>query len=107
MSGFTKKQSVQVGIGMIARAEVALIVANQGLRSGIISNETFTSIVLLVVISTIITPPLLKTVFKGEKPVELVKIEEWWVNKHLKRSEFHVCIIYCIKRTWIFTSGVI
>ena len=68
-SGFTTKQSMQIGIGMIARAEVALIVANQGMRSGIISDETFTSIVLLVVISTMITPPLLKLLFKGEPPV--------------------------------------
>lgn len=76
VSGFNRKQSVQVGIGMIARAEVALIVANQGFHSGIISNETFTSIVTLVVLSTIITPPLLKLAFKGEPPVELVKIED-------------------------------
>jgi Kef-type K+ transport system membrane component KefB len=71
LSGFSPKHSLQVGIGMIARAEVALIVANQGLKSGIIKDETFTSVVLLVVISTIVTPPLLKLLFKGEKPVEV------------------------------------
>lgn len=65
---FSWRQSFQVGIGMIARAEVALIVANQGLRSGLITDETFTSVVLLVVISTMITPPILKWLFKGEKP---------------------------------------
>lgn len=69
LSGFNNKRSMQVGIGMIARAEVALIVANQGMKSGIIGIETFTSIVLLVVISTIVTPPLLKILFKGEEPV--------------------------------------
>lgn len=69
MSGFSNKHAMQIGIGMIARAEVALIIANQGMKSGIIGNETFTSIVLLVVISTIITPPMLKLFFKGEKPV--------------------------------------
>ncbi len=69
LSGFTNRRSMQVGIGMIARAEVALIVANQGIKSGIIGEETFTSIVLLVVISTIVTPPLLKMLFKGEEPV--------------------------------------
>lgn len=69
LSGFNNKRSIQIGIGMIARAEVALIVANQGMRSGIIGNETFTSIVLLVVISTLVTPPLLKVLFKGEQPV--------------------------------------
>ncbi len=75
LSGFTNKRAMQIGIGMIARAEVALIVANQGIKSGIISDETFTSIVLLVVISTIVTPPLLKLLFKGEKPVIMPSYE--------------------------------
>ncbi len=75
-SGFSKKHSLQIGIGMIARAEVALIVANQGFRSNIIGIETFTSIVLLVVISTIVSPPLLKMLFKGEPPVVMAKLED-------------------------------
>lgn len=75
-SGFSKKHSMQIGIGMIARAEVALIVANQGFRGNIIGIETFTSIVLLVVFSTILTPPLLKLLFKGEPPVKLARLEE-------------------------------
>lgn len=75
-SGFNKKRAMQIGIGMIARAEVALIVANQGMKSGIIGDETFTSIVLLVVISTIVTPPLLKLLFKGEKPVVMNDYQE-------------------------------
>lgn len=75
LSGFKGRQSLQIGVGMIARAEVALIVANQGLRSNIITNKTFTSIVLLVVISTIVTPPLLKMLFKSEKPVEVSQCE--------------------------------
>lgn len=75
-SGFSKRQALQIGIGMIARAEVALIVANQGMRSGIIGDETFTSIVLLVVISTLVTPPLLKFLFKGEAPVVINECQE-------------------------------
>ncbi|WP_132282844.1 cation:proton antiporter [Natranaerovirga hydrolytica] len=72
VSQFTTKESLQIGVGMIARAEVALIVATQGLLRGIISDPTFTSIVLLVVISTIITPPLLKYLFKDETPKEVL-----------------------------------
>ncbi|WP_105614260.1 cation:proton antiporter [Vallitalea okinawensis] len=68
-TGFTTKQSLQIGVGMIARAEVALIVATEGITRGIITDQTFTSIVLLVVISTIVTPPLLKMLFSKEKPV--------------------------------------
>lgn len=69
LSGFNKKESLQIGIGMIARAEVALIVVTEGLSRGIVTDETFTSIVLLVVISTIVTPPLLKHLFKKEAPL--------------------------------------
>lgn len=69
MVKFSYKHTLQVAVGMIARAEVALIVANQGMKTGIITNQTFTSIVLLVVISTVISPPLLKFLFKDEKPV--------------------------------------
>lgn len=71
VSKFSWKRSMQIGVGMIARAEVALIVANQGLKMGLITDETFTSVVLLVVISTIVTPPLLKTLFKGEVSCEV------------------------------------
>ena len=67
LANFTTKQSFQIGAGMIARAEVALIVATQGLVKNIISNETFTSIVLIVVVSTLVAPPLLKYLFKSEE----------------------------------------
>lgn len=63
LSGFKSRELLQIGIGMIPRAEVALIIANQGLTGNIISNATFTSIILLVVVSTIVTPPLLKYLF--------------------------------------------
>ncbi|MFQ9800457.1 MAG: hypothetical protein ACLR23_17835 [Clostridia bacterium] len=43
-----------------------LIVATQGLQRGIINDATFTSVVLLVVVSTIVTPPLLKLLFSRE-----------------------------------------
>lgn len=72
LSGFTNKQCIQVGAGMIPRAEVALIVATQGINREIITHATFNSIVLLVVISTLITPPLLKILFKKDKPAECI-----------------------------------
>lgn len=66
-SKFTAKESLQVGIGMIPRAEVALIVTNLGLKMNIIGHEIFTSIILLVLVSTIVTPIMLKMSFKEEK----------------------------------------
>ncbi|WP_058486233.1 cation:proton antiporter [Defluviitalea phaphyphila] len=67
MSKFNLKQSIQIGAGMIAREEVALIVASQGMIKNFITKETFTSVVLLVVISSIVTPPLLKFLFSKEE----------------------------------------
>ena len=60
------KDSLKVGIGMMTRGEVALIVAQKGLSSGIIEAKYFTSVILLILISSILTPILLKLLYKGE-----------------------------------------
>jgi len=52
-----------VGIGMMPRGEVSLIFANLGLGAGILSSELFSAILLVVVGSTLITPPLLTWAF--------------------------------------------
>ncbi|HHW66285.1 MAG: hypothetical protein PWP07_1335 [Epulopiscium sp.] len=72
LSKFKLRQALQIGVGMIARAEVALIIASQGVAAKVITDATFTSIVLLVVISTLVTPPLLKYAFSNEKAQETV-----------------------------------
>jgi Kef-type K+ transport system membrane component KefB len=58
--GFSKREALQVGIGMISRGEVALIVAQKGYDMGLMSSELFPPIVLVVITTTIITPILLK-----------------------------------------------
>lgn len=65
--GYTGQESLQIGVGMISRGEVALIVANKGESLGLISNELYAPIVVTVVITTVITPILLKIVFKDKK----------------------------------------
>ena len=60
LSGFTDKESIQIGISMIPRAEVALIVANLGIGAGLIGQDVYTSIIMLVIGSTIAAPILLK-----------------------------------------------
>ncbi len=72
--GFTNSESIQVGTGMISRGEVALIVASKGQAVGLMSSAFFGPIVIMVVITTIITPVLLKIVFNKKKNVtELVQ----------------------------------
>lgn len=64
---FTNKECIQIGVGMISRGEVALIVANKGERMGLMPPEYFGPVVLMVIVTTIITPVLLKIVFKDKK----------------------------------------
>lgn len=69
---YTTKESIQIGIGMVSRGEVALIVANKGQAVGLMDDRFFAPIVIMVVITTIITPILLKIAFadKAEKTAE-------------------------------------
>ena len=53
-----------VGVGMIPRGEVGLIFAQLGLSNGILSSETFSAILIMVIFTTFIAPPLLKLIFK-------------------------------------------
>lgn len=57
-------QAIRIGVGMISRGEVALIVASKGESLGLVSSSILGPVVLVVVITTIITPILLKPVFK-------------------------------------------
>lgn len=60
------KDSFKIGIGMMTRGEVALIVAQKGLSVGIIDARYFTSVILLIIVSSVITPLILKALYKGE-----------------------------------------
>lgn len=62
--GYSNKEALQIGTGMISRGEVALIVASKGSALGLISAELFGPIVIMVVVTTVITPILLKMVFR-------------------------------------------
>ena len=67
----SRSESVQVGVGMISRGEVAIITANIGLQFNIISQEVFIPTILVVLLTTIATPILLKMAFshKNEKRI--------------------------------------
>lgn len=63
---YTSKESLQIGVGMISRGEVALIVANKGEAVGLMSDKFFAPIIIMVVFTTVVTPVLLKLVFKDK-----------------------------------------
>lgn len=64
------KDSFKVGVGMMTRGEVALIVAQKGLSVGLLDPIYFTSVILLIIVSSILTPIIMKVLFKGEKSAD-------------------------------------
>jgi Kef-type K+ transport system membrane component KefB len=68
-----KTKSMRVGIGMVSRGEVGLIVAGVGVTTGTLSTDIYTSIIIMVAITTIITPIWLKKAYKKELPSDKIK----------------------------------
>jgi Kef-type K+ transport system membrane component KefB len=64
LAGFSNRESLQVGVGMISRGEVGLIVASVGISNGIIGEELFAVTVVMVLVTTLVTPPLLRLAFR-------------------------------------------
>lgn len=64
LTGFNQRESLQIGIGMVPRAEVAIIVANIGVQMSILNDRHMAATVLMVLVTTLLTPSLLKWSFK-------------------------------------------
>jgi Kef-type K+ transport system membrane component KefB len=62
-----KSKAVIVGIGMISRGEVGLIVAGIGVTSGVLSSNIYTTVIIMVAITTLITPVWLRKAYNKEK----------------------------------------
>ncbi len=67
LCGYTSKESLQIGAGMVSRGEVALIVASKGAAVGLMSSALLGPIIVVVVVTTVISPILLKITFKDKK----------------------------------------
>ena len=66
--GFKGRDCLKIGIGMMTRGEVALIVAQRALSVGALSGAYFTSVIFLIVVSSILTPILLKILHTEKLP---------------------------------------
>ncbi len=60
---FSFPDSLKIGVGMMTRGEVALIVAQKGLSVGLLTPEYFTAVILLIIVSSISTPIILKMLY--------------------------------------------
>lgn len=79
---YTPQESLRIGVGMISRGEVALIVANRGISTGMMKQEFFGPIVIVVIATTILTPILLKLAYSSsagvrEKPEQSAVVDRY------------------------------
>ncbi len=67
LGGFSRREALQIGVGMMSRGEVGLIVASVGVLEGLIEQEAFAVIVGVVIVTTLLTPPALRYLFSQER----------------------------------------
>jgi Kef-type K+ transport system membrane component KefB len=63
-----KSKAIKVGIGMISRGEVGLIVAGIGVTTGVLSSNIYTTVIIMVAVTTLVTPIWLKRAYSKEQP---------------------------------------
>jgi Kef-type K+ transport system membrane component KefB len=65
--GTSWREALRVGVGMVSRGEVGLIVAGVGVSSGVIGADVFTVAVIVVLVTTLVTPLLLRWTFRDQE----------------------------------------
>jgi Kef-type K+ transport system membrane component KefB len=76
LGGLPGGEAFQLGTGMLARGEVTLIIAAVGSKAGLITGSTLSAIVVVVLLTTLVTPPMLRIVFSMFKPLGSARITE-------------------------------
>ncbi len=71
LGGFPRRQALQLGIGMVSRGEVGLIVATFALSEGLLSPANFSIVVFMIIVATLITPPMLRASFSHSTGAEM------------------------------------
>jgi Kef-type K+ transport system membrane component KefB len=66
--GFTSPESLRIGVGMVSRGEVGLIIAGIGIQSGLLTERGFAVMVIMVLVTTLLTPVLLRAAFPRRRP---------------------------------------
>ncbi|MBQ9118888.1 MAG: cation:proton antiporter [Lachnospiraceae bacterium] len=66
---FKGRDAVKIGVGMMTRGEVALIVSQKGLAVGLMTPVYFTAVIMLIIVSSIATPIILKILY-AKDPAE-------------------------------------
>lgn len=70
MCKYSVKDSLRIGVGMMARAEVVIVCTQKGIDNGMVDPALMPFVIILVIVSALITPMLLKLLYKGDKDVK-------------------------------------
>ena len=70
---YNVSDSLKIGVGMMTRGEVALIVAQKGLAAGLLTADYFTAVILLILVSSILTPIILKLLYSRDDKKEAAR----------------------------------
>lgn len=71
LGGLSRRAALQVGCGMVSRGEVALVIAGAGLASGMLNSSYFSILVVVTLVTTLVTPPLLRLSYVGQPGSEV------------------------------------
>lgn len=66
LGGMNREDALRLGVGMISRGEVGLIVASVALTAGHVQQQTYAQIVFIVIVATLVTPPLLRLAYRED-----------------------------------------
>jgi Kef-type K+ transport system membrane component KefB len=67
LAGYSWRESAQLGAGMVSRGEVGLILAAVGAEQGLVNSSEFSAIIGMVLVTTLVTPPMLRLLFSKPK----------------------------------------
>ena len=91
LGGLTTRESLALGVGLNARGSTEVIIASIGLAMGALSNQLYTMIVAMAVITTLAMPPMLRWVMArvplGEEETKRLEKEEAEALEHLPKME--------------------
>lgn len=83
-------QSLRIGVGMVSRGEVALIVATKGMSVGLMKEEFLAPVLLMVVVTTVVTPILLKVVFKDTADDPDMMMQSDLVDNYTEAEDYEI-----------------
>lgn len=72
LANFSWREASQLGAGMISRGEVGLILASVGLAQNVLDASGFSVVIGMVLVTTLMTPPLLRALFARRQPLPIV-----------------------------------